>query len=73
MKDYGHDWTEKQRERWIRLTPWQRMHISGLFLIHHIKIGGSLDPEPDPQSPFYFEEDDPDEPLIVKASKADKP
>ncbi len=42
---------------WFRLTPEQRWRESARLWRHYIAMGGTLDPEPDPQSPFY----DPDE------------
>jgi hypothetical protein len=45
---YGPEWTE-----WISLTPAQRFSESERLLANFLALGGSLDPEPDPQSPFY--------------------
>jgi hypothetical protein len=44
----GEEWAE-----WYRMTPLQRWHVSGDLWDHYLQIGGSLDPEPDTQSPFY--------------------
>ena len=44
----GDEWAD-----WYRLTPLQRWHASGELWEHYLQIGGSLDPEPDTQSPFY--------------------
>jgi hypothetical protein len=44
----GEEWAE-----WYRLTPLQRWHASGELWEHYLQIGGSLDPEPDTESPFY--------------------
>lgn len=39
---------------WYRLTPQQRwMESQKLWRFYH-EMGGSLDPEPDSQSPFYI-------------------
>jgi hypothetical protein len=44
----GDEWAD-----WYRLTPLQRWHASGELWEHYLQIGGSLDPEPDMESPFY--------------------
>ena len=51
---YGPEWLE-----WIRLTPQQRFEESAKLLANYLALGGSLDPDPDPQSPFY----DPEAPV----------
>jgi hypothetical protein len=38
---------------WFRLTPVQRMEESLKLRAQYLAMGGSLDPEPDTQSPFY--------------------
>ncbi len=38
---------------WFRLTPQERWQESAKLWHHYVAMGGSLDPEPDPQSPFY--------------------
>ena len=38
---------------WSRLTPAERFRRSEILLQLYLALGGSLDPEPDPQSPFY--------------------
>lgn len=43
---------------WFRLTPAERWHESNKLRQIFLDLGGSLDPEPDTQSPFY----DPQEP-----------
>ena len=40
-------WTE-----WYRLSPLERWEESSKMWQFYLQIGGSLDPEPDPQSPF---------------------
>ena len=38
---------------WYRLTPQERWAESQKLWISYLAMGGSLDPEPDTQSPFY--------------------
>jgi len=45
----GDEWME-----WYRMTPSERWQASGQLWEVYIAMGGSLDPEPDTQSPFYF-------------------
>ena len=40
---------------WISLTPGQRILETTKLWQFYLALGGSLDPEPDPQSPFYFQ------------------
>lgn len=42
---------------WMLMSPSERMEESQKLLAKYLYLGGSLDPEPDPQSPFYFPED----------------
>ena len=49
---------EPECAAWFRLTPQERWEESARLWYHYVAMGGSLDPEPDPQSPFY----DPDAP-----------
>ena len=44
----GAEWAE-----WYRLTPLERWRESGKLWQAYISLGGSLDPEPDTQSPFF--------------------
>ena len=39
-------------KEWYRLTPIERMHESIKLWRFYLDAGGSLDPEPDSQSPF---------------------
>lgn len=48
---------------WYRLTPQERWAESERLWEMYLAMGGSLDPEPDSQSPFY----DPDSPCHVPA------
>ena len=43
-------------EEWLRLKPAERMIESGRLWKLYLSLGGTLDLEPDPQSPFYFPE-----------------
>ncbi len=38
---------------WFHLTPQERWHESNKLRQIFLDLGGSLDPEPDTQSPFY--------------------
>ena len=42
---------------WLRLTPAERFSETTKLWKLYIALGGSLEPEPDPQSPFYFKEE----------------
>jgi len=44
----GAEWAE-----WYRLTPGQRWLETGILWHSYLMMGGSLDPEPDTQSPFF--------------------
>jgi hypothetical protein len=44
----GGEWAE-----WYRLTPVQRWRESEKLWQTYLALGGSLDPEPDSQSPFF--------------------
>jgi hypothetical protein len=44
----GEEWAE-----WYRLTPIQRWRKTGKLWHTCLMLGGSLDPEPDTQSPFH--------------------
>ncbi|MCM8786651.1 MAG: hypothetical protein NC935_01180 [Candidatus Omnitrophica bacterium] len=41
---------------WINLSAKDRILETTKLWQLYIALGGSLDPEPDPQSPFYFKE-----------------
>lgn len=41
---------------WIRLKPEERFKETSKLWSFYLSIGGNLDPQPDPQSPFYFPE-----------------
>ena len=44
---------EGEWEEWYRLTPIQRWLESEKLWKAYLALGGSLDPEPDTQSPFF--------------------
>jgi hypothetical protein len=46
------DWGDEQWQEWYRLTPQERWRESQKLWAFYLSVGGSLDPEPDPQSPF---------------------
>jgi len=50
----GGEWAE-----WYRLTPVQRWLESEKLWQTYLALGGSLDPEPDTQSPFFDAKDPP--------------
>lgn len=52
----GFKWEVDSEEwvEWARLTPQERWAESAKLWEHYLSMGGSLDPEPDTQSPFYF-------------------
>ena len=44
---------EPEWAAWTRMHPAERWKASRALLRHYLKIGGSLDPDPDPQCPFW--------------------
>jgi hypothetical protein len=44
-------------QEWLDLTPLERFRRSEQIFAEYLAMGGSLDPDPDPTSPFYFPED----------------
>ena len=68
----------KTQEEWIAwqfLTPQERFSKSAEYLQQYLAMGGSLDPDYDPQSPFnndYYPDGPPvDEPQYVYVSHSD--
>ena len=47
----------EEEDEWIRMTPGQRFEETTKLWATFLMLGGSLDPEPDSQSPFYFREE----------------
>jgi len=45
-------WTEEEWQEWYRLTPQERWSESMKLWDLYLLLGGSLDPAPDPASPF---------------------
>jgi hypothetical protein len=39
-------------QEWINLTPMQRFEQSEIIFANYLAQGGTLDPDPDPTSPF---------------------
>ena len=62
--------TKEEWDAWQRLTPKERFAKSAEFLQVYLAMGGSLEPDYDPQSPFnndYYPDGPPaDEPLYVQ-------
>ena len=46
-------WVEEEWAEWYRLSPAQRWLESEKLWEVFLTLGGSLDPEPDTQSPFF--------------------
>ena len=44
-------------EEWLDLTPVERFRLSEELFAQYLAMGGSLDPDPDPTSPFFCEQD----------------
>ena len=57
MKNKAHNKAAFRDEEaaWLRLTPAQRVMETTKLWRLYLSLGGDLDPEPDPQSPFYFQ------------------
>ena len=47
---------EDETEEWLHLTPAERLLETTKLWQLYLSLGGRLDPEPDPQSPFYFQD-----------------
>ncbi len=46
------DWPDEWKE-WVALTPLERFQESEKIFAQYLALGGTLDPDPDPTSPFY--------------------
>jgi hypothetical protein len=42
---------------WYRKTPLERLEVSSEAWTNYLALGGSLAPDPDPQSPFWSREE----------------
>jgi len=51
------DVVEEEWADWYRLSPAQRWQESEKLWAIYLSLGGSLDPEPDTQSPFFDEDE----------------
>lgn len=47
---------EDETEEWLLLAPAERLLETTKLWQLYLSLGGRLDPEPDPQSPFYFQD-----------------
>jgi hypothetical protein len=47
LDDLPEEWQE-----WLSLTPLERFNASEKIFADYLAMGGSLDPDPDPTSPF---------------------
>ena len=45
-----------EETEWLNLSPQERFSETTKLWELYISLGGSLDPEPDPDSPFYVKE-----------------
>ena len=48
------EFIDEDRE-WLNITPRERMLETTKLWQLYLSLGGSLDPEPNSQSPFYFQ------------------
>jgi hypothetical protein len=48
------DFINEEEMEWLNLTPKERILETTKLWELYISLGGNLDPEPDPNSPFYF-------------------
>lgn len=53
-QDFQSCLADDEWQEWYRLTPQERWRETQKLWTFYLLIGGSLDPEPDSQSPFYF-------------------
>lgn len=58
------DTIEDELREWYSLSPEERWEHSCKLWETYLLLGGSLDPEPDTQSPFF----DPSEPITVSSN-----
>ncbi len=55
-KKFAEDIFIDEEMEWLKLTPARRIMETTKMWRLYIALGGSLDPEPDTQSPFYIQE-----------------
>jgi hypothetical protein len=48
-----YDQLSDEWKEWLDLTPIERFRESEKIFAQYLAMGGSLDPDPDPTSPFY--------------------
>ena len=46
------EWLDPEWQEWYALTPLERWQETSKLWAFYLSVGGSLDPEPDSQSPF---------------------
>ena len=46
---------EDEQMEWLKLSPAERLLETTRLWQFYLAMGGNLDPEPDTQSPFYFQ------------------
>jgi hypothetical protein len=51
------DLVGEEQAEWYSMTPMERWEESGKLWEVYLAMGGSLDPEPDTQSPFFYPND----------------
>ena len=51
--DMTYEQLSDEWKEWLDLTPLQRFAESEKIFAQYLAMGGSLDPDPDPTSPFY--------------------
>jgi hypothetical protein len=51
------DMIEPEWLEWYQMTPLQRLEASERLRQDYLAMGGSLEPDPDPQSPFWSREE----------------
>ena len=54
IMEKNREFIDEDRE-WLNITPSQRILETTKLWRLYLSLGGSLDPEPDSQSPFYFQ------------------
>lgn len=52
-----HEFCDPEWAEWYLMTPEQRWQESQRLWAIYLTLGGTLDPEPDTQSPFFDEEE----------------